>query len=68
MNLKINLMAKKSIFTPALLLALIQARDTKPGDDYGSRDGQPCLVVDVDHIVMYEDHRRYGDGGWIDDG
>ena len=69
-------MTKKSIFAPALLLvALTKAQDAdllsaEPDleNEFAYGDFYECLVVDADHIVMYEDHYRYRDGGWIDDG
>ena len=27
-----------------------------------------CLVVDADHMVMYDENWRYAGGEWIDDG
>ena|ERR1719469_28581 len=68
------MMTRKSIFAPALILALAMAKEIASEDStemqhewaFGSL--HECLIVDADHIVVYDGHYRYGDGEWIDDG
>ena len=67
-------MTRKSIAS-AILMALAMAQDVEPEEEAIPKRGEfgfgalhECLVLDADHIVMYEDHYRYDEGGWVDDG